>query len=93
MDPTGQFTTQQRTKIIEAYFAISSLTQRQCRGDFGRDNVPDRKTIQSLVGEREREREKEREREVEKTTYLNEEYFGLTSLSIHVIYISLETVT
>ena len=87
MDPTGQFTTQQRTKIIEAYFAISSLTQRQCRGDFGRDNVPDRKTIQSLVGER------EREREVEKTTYLNEEYFGLTSLSIHVIYISLETVT
>ena len=91
MDPTGQFTTQQRTKIIEAYFAISSLTQRQCRGDFGRDNVPDRKTIQSLVGERERERK--REREVEKTTYLNEEYFGLTSLSIHVIYISLETVT
>ena len=85
MDPTGQFTTQQRTKIIEAYFAISSLTQRQCRGDFGRDNVPDRKTIQSLVGEREREREK--------TTYLNQKYFGLTSLSIHVIYISLETVT
>ena len=83
MDPTGQFTTQQRTKIIEAYFAISSLTQRQCRGDFGRDNVPDRKTIQSLVGERERE----------KTTYLNQKYFGLTSLSIHVIYISLETVT
>ena len=85
MDPTGQFTTQQRTKIIEVYFAISSLTQRQCRGDFGRDNVPDRKTIQSLVGEREREREK--------TTYLNQKYFGLTSLSIHVIYISLETVT
>ena len=49
MDPTGQFTTQQRTKIIEVYFAISSLTQRQCRGDFGRDNVPDRKTIQRLV--------------------------------------------
>ena len=41
----------------------------------------------------ERERERKREREVEKTTYLNEKYFGLTSLSIHVIYISLETVT
>ena len=49
MDPTRRFTTQQPTKIIKAYFAISSLTQRQCRGDFGRDNVPDRKTIQRLV--------------------------------------------
>ena len=51
MDPTGRYTTQQRIKIIEAYFATKSvlLTQRQCRKDFGRNNVPDRRTIQRLV--------------------------------------------
>ena len=51
MDPTGRYTTQQRVKIIEAYFATKSvlLTQRQCRRDFGRNNVPDRRTIQRLV--------------------------------------------
>ena len=33
MDPTGRFTTQQRIKTIEAYFATKSvlLTQRKCR--------------------------------------------------------------
>ena len=51
MDPTGRYTTQQRVKIIEAYFATKTvlLTQRQCRRDFGRNNVPDRRTIQRLV--------------------------------------------
>ena len=51
MDPTGRYTTQQRIKIIEAYFAAKSvlLTQRQCRKDFGRSNVPDGRTIQRLV--------------------------------------------
>ena len=50
MDPSGRYTTQQRIKIIEAYFAAKSvlLTQRQCRKDFGRNNVPDRRTIQRL---------------------------------------------
>ena len=40
-----------RQKIIEAYFATKSvlLTQRQCRRDFGRDNVLGRRTIQRLV--------------------------------------------
>ena len=38
-------------KIIEAYFATKSAlpTQRQCRRDFGKNNVPDRLTIQRLV--------------------------------------------
>ena len=51
MDPSGRYTTQQRIKIIEAYFAAKSvlLTQRQCRKDFGRNNVPDGRTIQRLV--------------------------------------------
>ena len=51
MDPTGCYTTQQRIKIIEAYFATKSvpLTQQQCRNDFGRNNEPDRRTIQCLV--------------------------------------------
>ena len=51
MDPTGQFTTLQLIKIIEAYFATKSvfLTQQQYRKDFGRNNVSDRKTIQGLV--------------------------------------------
>ena len=51
MDPTGRYTTQQRIKIIEAYFAAKSvlLKQRQCRKDFGRSNVPDGRTIQRLV--------------------------------------------
>ena len=51
MDPTGRDTKQQRIKIIEAYFAAKSvlLTQRQCRKDFGRNNVPDGRTIQRLV--------------------------------------------
>ena len=33
MDPTGRYTTQQRIKIIETYFATKSvlLTQQQCR--------------------------------------------------------------
>ena len=45
------YTTQQRIKIIEAYFAAKSvlLTQRQCRKDFGRNNVPTGRTIQRLV--------------------------------------------
>ena len=51
MDPTGRYTTQQRIKINEACFAKKSvlLTQHQCRGDFGRNNVPDRKTIQRFL--------------------------------------------
>ena len=51
MDPTGRDTKQQRIKIIEAYFAAKSvlLTQRQCRKDFGRNNVPTGRTIQRLV--------------------------------------------
>ena len=38
---TGRFTTQQRVKIIEEYFATKSvlLTQRRCRRDLGRNNV------------------------------------------------------
>ena len=42
---------QQGIKIIEAYFATKSvlLTQLKCRRDFGRNNVPDRKTIQRLM--------------------------------------------
>ena len=40
-DPTGRYTTQKRIKINEVYFATKSvfLIQRQCRGDFGRNNV------------------------------------------------------
>ena len=51
MDPTGRFTTQQPINIIEASFATKSvlLTQWQCRKNFGRNNVPDRRTIQRLV--------------------------------------------
>ena len=51
MDASGCYTTQQQTKIIEAYFATKSvlLTQRKCRKDFGRNNVPDGRTIQHLV--------------------------------------------
>ena len=51
MGPTGRYTTQQRIKIIKAYFATKSdiLTQRQCRRSFSRNNVPDGRTIQRLV--------------------------------------------
>ena len=51
MDPTVRFATQQWIKIIEVYFALKLVlpTQRQCRRDFGRNNVPDRKTIQRLM--------------------------------------------
>ena len=44
-------TTQQPIKIIEAYFAAKSvlLTQRKCRKDFEKNNVPDRRTIQRLM--------------------------------------------
>ena len=51
MDPSWHYTTQQQIKIIEAYFAAKSvlLTQRQCRKDFGRNKVPDGRTIQLLV--------------------------------------------
>ena len=51
MDATGRLTTQQPIKIIETYFATKSvlLTQWQCRRDFGRNNVPNRRTIQRLV--------------------------------------------
>ena len=51
MDPTGCYTTQQRIKIIEAYFAAKSvlLTQQLWRKDFGRNNVPDGRTVQRLV--------------------------------------------
>ena len=51
MDPTGRYTTQQRIKIIEAYFATKSvlLTQWQCRRDLGRNNIPDRSIVQRLV--------------------------------------------
>ena len=51
MDPTGRFTTQQPINIINASFATKSvlLTQQQCRKDFGRNNVPERRTIQRLV--------------------------------------------
>ena len=38
------------------------------------------------------ERERERVITVKKTTYLDEKYFRLTSLSIHFIYICLKTV-
>ena len=51
MDPSGRYTTQERIKIVEAYFVVKSvlLTQRQCRKDFGKNNVHDRRTIQRLV--------------------------------------------
>ena len=51
MDPTGRYTTQKRIKIIKAYFAAKSilLTQPQCRKDFGRNNIPDRRTIHCLM--------------------------------------------
>ena len=51
MGPTGLFTTQQPIKMIEACFAAKSVLppQRQCRRDFGRNNVPHRRTIQSLL--------------------------------------------
>ena len=51
MDPSGRYTTQQPIKIIEAYVAVKSvlLTQRKCRKDFGRNNVPDGRKIQRLV--------------------------------------------
>jgi len=51
MDNSGQYITQWRTKIVEAYFATKSviLTQRQCRRDFGGDKVPDKRTIERLV--------------------------------------------
>ena len=51
MDPTGCYTTQQQIKITEACFAAKSvlLTQWQCSKDFGRNNVPDGRTIQHLV--------------------------------------------
>ena len=51
MDPTRWFTTQQRIKITQVFFVEKSvlLTQRQWRKDFGRNNVPDRRTIQRLV--------------------------------------------
>ena len=42
---------QQRIKMIEAYFATKSvlLTQQNCRRDFGRSNVPNRRKIQRLM--------------------------------------------
>ena len=42
---------QQQVIIIKVYSAIKSvlLTQRQGRRDFGRNNVPDRRSIQHLV--------------------------------------------
>ena len=51
MDTSERYTTQQQMKIIEAYFAAQSVvvTQWQCREDFGRNNVPDGRTIQHLV--------------------------------------------
>ena len=52
MDPSGRYTTQQRMKIIEEYFAAKSvlLTKRQCRKkNFGKNNVPNGRTIQRLV--------------------------------------------
>ena len=51
MDTSERYTTQQQIKIIEAYFAAQSVvvTQWQCREDFGRNNVPDGRTIQHLV--------------------------------------------
>ena len=51
IDPIGRYTTRQWIKIIKVYFTIKSvlLTQWQCRRDFGRNNVPDRKTIQRFV--------------------------------------------
>lgn len=51
MNTTKRFTVPQRVQIIEAYFATKSivLTQRQCRRDLGRNNVPDRRTIERLV--------------------------------------------
>ena len=51
MGPSGHHATQQLIKIIEAYFATKSvlLTKRQCRKDFGRNNLPDERTIQRLV--------------------------------------------
>ena len=51
MNPIGCYAAQQRIKIIEVYFATKSvlLTQWQYRINFCRSNVPNRKTIQSLV--------------------------------------------
>ena len=51
MDLTGRYTTRQLIKIIEEYFTTKPvpLKQRQCRRDFGRNNISDRRTIQRLV--------------------------------------------
>ena len=51
MDPTKCYATQLRIKIIKVYFVAKSvlLTQQQYRKDFGRNNVPDGKTMQHLV--------------------------------------------
>ena len=51
MDALKRFTVPQRVRIVETYFATKSilLTQRQCRRDFGRNNVPARTTIYRLV--------------------------------------------
>lgn len=51
MDQIVQYTTQQRIRIVEAYFATKSvvLTQRQYRRHFVRTKVPDRRTIIRLV--------------------------------------------
>ena len=51
MDPNRRYTIQQRIKIIEAYFAAKSvlLSHRLCRKGFGRNSVPDGRTMQHLV--------------------------------------------
>lgn len=43
--------TQQRIKIVEAYFVtkLVLLTQRQYRIYFGRNEVPDKKTTENLM--------------------------------------------
>ena len=43
--------TQQRIKIVEAYFVtkLVLLTQRQYRIHFGRNEVPDKKTTENLM--------------------------------------------
>ena len=53
VDSTERCTTQQQIKITDAYFAAKSvlLTQWQCRRNFGRNNVPEKRTIQHLVAE------------------------------------------
>lgn len=51
MADSYQYSTHQRTKIVEFYSATKSivLTQRQFARDFGRRRIPSKKTIQRII--------------------------------------------